>query len=536
MPEPRDTTKTKKTKKRVATRRHKASRKNISASKKLANAALARAEKKNDAPAPKIKKKAVKPKSVLGSPHERNVDTSIIPLPSPPRKKRKLVKRTPIEHPSDDFPTVIAGRSPVRVIEPIEVRSPILDPVRDPIIDRGLLAALNPPQTTAPPIATPPQVDLSGVDQGLQNALLGQQGINTNIDSSNRLAEERFNKFGDTIGSGQTGINTNIDDLSDKFSKGQQRSEDMFKEFGQGNVEKLEGIEDLISGLQKNASESDTALADSISGAVGKFKTDVEGLVSGIGDSFSSMGDKLFGDNASIKDMLAKQAEFQSKGGIFGEIFRKFNDQRKFGMNDAARSEYNRLEMENRNDPGSQWNELSEEERVRLARKPQMDAQLPHAFIDGHPTTDVQKQIAALTGGKAPGSTIYGIDGKVDIAATAQLANQSPGGGGGGQPEAPAPKWWEPGYVPPGGGQPPVGGFPPSQPPIYGGGQPVQGLPAYLQRELAPTPDFTGSFQPSLLGNTTLPSQQITGLLAPQQPQQQQLNPQLLAGLLGGLV
>ena len=51
------------------------------------------------------------------------------------------------------------------------------------------------------------------------------------------------------------------------------------------------------------------------------------------------------------------------------------------------------------------------------------NSQLPHAFIDGQPNTDVQKQIAALTGGKAPSSTVYSSPGVVDVQATAALAN-----------------------------------------------------------------------------------------------------------------
>ena len=204
-------------------------------------------------------------------------------------------------------------------------------------------------------------------------------------------------------------------------------------------------------------------------------------------------------------------------------------------MNDDAKAQYDLLEKEARGYSGAAWNNMTEEEKVTLARKPQMDAQLPHAFVDGHPTTDVQRQIAALTGGKAPGSTVYNGDGSVNIQATAATANQGGGNGGQGGQQAPAgPKWWEAGYQQPVvGGQPPQFGTP--QPPQYGGGQQVQGLPDYLQREMAYTPDFTGTFQPSLLGNTTLPSQQITGLLAPPQQQQQpQIDLNQIAGLLQG--
>jgi hypothetical protein len=202
------------------------------------------------------------------------------------------------------------------------------------------------------------------------------------------------------------------------------------------------------------------------------------------------------------------------------------------GMNDDTKDEWALLNQEaarNSNDP---WHTMSDAEKVNLARKPQMDNQLAHAFIDGHPTTPDQRAIAALTGGKAPGSSVYNADGSVNIQATANIANQQGNGGQGGQQAPEGPKWWEEGYQQPvvGGGQPPQFGN------GVGGGQQVQGLPDYLQREMAYTPDFTGSYQPSLLGNTTLPSQQITGLLAPAQPQQQQqINPQQLMGLLQGL-
>jgi hypothetical protein len=51
------------------------------------------------------------------------------------------------------------------------------------------------------------------------------------------------------------------------------------------------------------------------------------------------------------------------------------------------------------------------------------NSQLPHAFIDGNPTTDTQKAIAALTNGRAPGYTIYNADGSPNITATANATN-----------------------------------------------------------------------------------------------------------------
>lgn len=49
------------------------------------------------------------------------------------------------------------------------------------------------------------------------------------------------------------------------------------------------------------------------------------------------------------------------------------------------------------------------------------ESQLAHAFIEGNPTTKVQKQIAALTNGKEITGTIYKSDGSVDIKRTAQM-------------------------------------------------------------------------------------------------------------------
>ena len=48
--------------------------------------------------------------------------------------------------------------------------------------------------------------------------------------------------------------------------------------------------------------------------------------------------------------------------------------------------------------------------------------QLPHAFLEGNPTTPMQKAIAAATGGKSVTHTIYNGDGSVNIGLTATLA------------------------------------------------------------------------------------------------------------------
>jgi len=49
------------------------------------------------------------------------------------------------------------------------------------------------------------------------------------------------------------------------------------------------------------------------------------------------------------------------------------------------------------------------------------ESQLAHAYIEGNPTTKVQKQISALTNGKEITGTIYKSDGSVDIKRTAQM-------------------------------------------------------------------------------------------------------------------
>ena len=55
------------------------------------------------------------------------------------------------------------------------------------------------------------------------------------------------------------------------------------------------------------------------------------------------------------------------------------------------------------------------------AKPKDRESQLAHAFIEGHPRSAVQKQIAALTGGKTVTGTIYNTDGSVDVKRTAQM-------------------------------------------------------------------------------------------------------------------
>jgi hypothetical protein len=264
--------------------------------------------------------------------------------------------------------------------------------------------------------------------------------------------------------------------------------------------------------------------------------------------SFSGWWDDLFSpsteaERANEPDDPVKAA-LKFFGNPMGSFIPDLLEESMYGMNAEAQAQYNLLEKGARGYSDSPWNTMSEVEKISMARKPQLDKQLPHAFIDGHPTTDIQKQIAALTGGKAPGSTIYNGDGSVNIQATANTVGGSGGGGGGagvgGTPTEAEPKWWEVGQNAPGAGA--------------GAGAGGTYNPYDLQQEMSATPDFTGSFDPdqelmasyqpqqampnnlaqtSLLGNTALPSQQITGLLAPPR-QEPEFNPNRFNNLLGG--
>ena len=111
-------------------------------------------------------------------------------------------------------------------------------------------------------------------------------------------------------------------------------------------------------------------------------------------------------------------AAMNPMGAVLKAAGKSFINQSQYGMNADARTEYERI-LDLPENKGKSVKEL-----VTLARKPQIDAQLPHAWLDGNPTTAVQKEIAALTGGKAPSSTVYNGDGSVNVQATAATASQ----------------------------------------------------------------------------------------------------------------
>jgi hypothetical protein len=285
----------------------------------------------------------------------------------------------------------------------------------------------------------------------------------------------------------------------------------------------------------------------------------------GVGDWFSN----IFGDTSNDteeekSDPVGQGLKFLASPftSVLGSIFKEGQ----LGMNDEAKAQYDFLEKEARGYSGAAWNTMTEAEKAHLARQPQKDKQLPHGFIhDGITSTANEDQLDAirpfikdLNMSDAQWNGLP-IEMKRHLASNTKVNSGSGvitggggGNGGGGQnlvePASIVPNWWEEGYVGPVVNQGVNPGVQPGQTPVFGGaagGQQVPGLPSYLQNELAPTPDFTGSYQSSLLGNTALPSQQITGLLAPRQQQPQQYNftspqqqPQItleqLQGLLGG--
>jgi len=100
------------------------------------------------------------------------------------------------------------------------------------------------------------------------------------------------------------------------------------------------------------------------------------GLLSGAAD--------MVGEDNPVGGFLKAYSEFDPLG--------DFAQQTVYGMNDVAKQEYMRQEASN-----PDWPMMSEKERVQLARKPQMDNQLPHAFInDGISNTANDAQLNAM--------------------------------------------------------------------------------------------------------------------------------------------
>lgn len=283
--------------------------------------------------------------------------------------------------------------------------------------------------------------------------------------------------------------------------------------------------------------------------------------------SFSNWWADLF--SPRTEEEKANEPDDQVKSALkfmlspVGTVLPIFLDEFRHGMNDTAKTEYLRLtnSPENKH-PNSDWNLMTEAQRVELARKPQIDNQLPHAYIGGPNGTQNEAQLDALRPANMPQSQWDKLPRSLkmqlaDHSLSAGISGYSGGGNGAGNgvdavEEPEIPKWWEVGQNANTGGTGAIG---------TGGTYD----PYNLQQELSTTPDFTGSYDPdqelmqgsqfyqpqqpynpsiplqaynqtaqtSLLGNTALPSQQITGLLAPPR-QEPQFNPNRFNNLLGG--
>jgi len=100
----------------------------------------------------------------------------------------------------------------------------------------------------------------------------------------------------------------------------------------------------------------------------------------------------LMGRNPQTPDEMIMSQNFTPQPSLSptGSIVNSFMDQQKYGMNDRAQAEHARMAALG----GPEWNNMSLSDQVRAARAPQMNEQLPHAFI-GSPTTDAQRAAVA---------------------------------------------------------------------------------------------------------------------------------------------
>jgi len=116
----------------------------------------------------------------------------------------------------------------------------------------------------------------------------------------------------------------------------------------------------------------------------------------GIGSLVGKAMGAITGDDASGKAPDVAEEPQTFVGGLTDAYSQfdpigDFAQQTVYGMNDAAKEEYLRQEASN-----ADWQGMSEADRVSLARKPQMDNQLAHAYIAGPNGTQNEAQLDAL--------------------------------------------------------------------------------------------------------------------------------------------
>lgn len=229
--------------------------------------------------------------------------------------------------------------------------------------------------------------------------------------------------------------------------------------------------QDFITREEFDARE---AIERNYADAVEQIGLDISEGLSGIGDLVKEAQQEDSGAleaiGAGIKDFL----DFQKSGGIFGNLFREARFGMRGDIEEAFRKQYG--------DPEMVRAALGDAEYARLVSDFRNTVNAPNVIPDvltgpgGQVLTDAQ------------GNPIQQLPDTPVTPVVQQAGTQVP--------------WWE---------APGVAG--PVRTPIAPvTGQEFQNL---LQQELAPTPDFTKTFQPSLLSGVPLPSQQLTGLLAP---------------------
>ena len=112
---------------------------------------------------------------------------------------------------------------------------------------------------------------------------------------------------------------------------------------------------------------------------------------------FTGIGSGLTGGLTNL--MIDKAAEELGADNYLGGLLNAYSDfdplgqfasQTMYGMNDEAKKEYARLELENPN-----WSSMSETDRVAMARSSQINDQLPNAYIQGSQNL-TDSQLAAL--------------------------------------------------------------------------------------------------------------------------------------------
>ena len=148
------------------------------------------------------------------------------------------------------------------------------------------------------------------------------------------------------------------------------------------------------------------------------------GLGNGITGGFKGkLLDELgnaIGTDSYFGGMLGAYNEFDPLG--------DFAQQTMYGMNDQARQEYLRQESIN-----PDWRMMSETERVSLARKPQLDNQLPNAYIGGGQGRPNEAQLNAMRPSNISESQWAGLPQgmKSQLAQSSGMMGSMGGGGGG---------------------------------------------------------------------------------------------------------